>query len=462
VIDRIQRLVIEHRLFEGRKKLLLGVSGGADSVFLLHVIPPLAAAQGITCCVGHVNHQLRGAESEQDETFVQTLAEEAGLPFFVERMDTADRAGDGCSIEMAARADRHAAFSSMLTQSGADAVVLAHSQSDHAETVLLKLCRGSGPDGFAGIAVERRIKDLTILRPLLGCSRDEVRTWLTHEKRMWREDRSNEDDRYLRNRVRREVMPMILDRLNYQAEAHIARAASDLQAELDFLDQLAETELGRLLNEQERLPAREVFDLHRVLALRVLSKWLIRSGCPSPLITAERLQAIRDLCSTREGSARLELGQGYTLERAYEALMLREATSEVLIRQVFSVPCELSLPDWGLTISCSPEVGFKQNFAPGPGSYPATIQLSATRLAGRPIELRAWQAGDRYTPMGMAGSRKLQDIFTDYKVPAYQRCSVPVFVVDDEVVYLAGYRIADAWQVEGSDCASVNISIGCL
>jgi tRNA(Ile)-lysidine synthase len=462
VIDRVQRVIVEHRLFEGRRKLLLGVSGGADSVFLFHLLTRLAVGQGVSFVVGHVNHQLRGLDSSADEDFVRALAEQAGCTFLVEHVDTATRAAGDCSIEMAARLDRHEAFQAMLRRSGADALVLAHTQSDQAETVILQLCRGSGPDGFTGMAIERRIQEMTILRPLLSFSRNEIRDWLLHEELVWREDSSNDDDCFLRNRVRQEILPRLTDRVNDRAEAHIARAAGDLQAELDFLDQLAETELEQLMNPEGHLSARGLSEMHRALALRVLAKWLIRLSCPPALITAGHLQAIRILCASQQGSARLELGQGRVLERSYNTVFLQQPPAPIPGEQVLQVPAHQVFPDWGLEVVSTEGQGFDRNPAPGPGVYPACVQLSAERLAGRSICLRSWCPGDRFTPLGMQGSRKLQDIFTDFKVAEYRRSRVPVFVVGEEIVYLAGYRIDDAWRVESADHASVRIAVDYL
>ena len=210
VRDKISRYIRERSLLRAGARVVLAVSGGADSVALLRVLLDLRGDLGIVLAVGHFNHGLRGAASRADEAFVAELARQHELDYFAGHGDVHDHASDSkLGIEAAARELRYRWLAQLAGEQRFDAVATAHTLDDQAETVLLKFLRGAGTRGLAGIypIVER--ENLRIVRPLLCVSRDEVETYLESLGQEWREDETNLDRRFTRNRVRHDLLPLL-------------------------------------------------------------------------------------------------------------------------------------------------------------------------------------------------------------------------------------------------------------
>jgi len=235
------------------RRLAVAVSGGLDSCALLHALARLAGERRLVLAVCHVNHHLRGEASDADQVFVAALAERLGLPFQVrdvwpERLRATGSSRERPSPEEAARRLRHEALDAMAEAFGADAIVLAHHADDQAETVLLRLLRGTGPGGLAGI--RERSRDGRRLRPLLRVARAEVEAWARAEGLAWREDASNDDRRFARNRLRADWLPGLRDAFNPQLLRAIGDLADAQRCESDWIDELVEGEAGDWLENE--------------------------------------------------------------------------------------------------------------------------------------------------------------------------------------------------------------------
>ena len=233
MLKKLQSAIKDHELLEQGQRVLIGVSGGADSVSLVHALKELAPDLKITLLIAHLDHMVRGKEAEEDAEFVRSLARSLKIQCIVERADIPQMAKNrGISIEMAAREARYASFGRTGRKLKADVVVTAHTADDQAETVLLKLARGAGPAGSAGIARITTNGTMTVVRPMLDISREEVLAFLNKRSLEWREDKSNQDTLFLRNRVRHVVLPLIEAALNPQAKKALCRFA-DIAGEED-------------------------------------------------------------------------------------------------------------------------------------------------------------------------------------------------------------------------------------
>lgn len=247
----LAKVLDERALLPKGAGLLLAVSGGLDSVVLLHLFRRLARARDYRLAVGHVNHGLRGAESDADETFVAGLAEEAGLPFFSARLAPDFYAGQ--NKQAAARKERYARLKRWVKEAQLDYLLTAHHADDAAETLLINLLRGAGPEGLGGMAWRNDL----LVRPLLGFSRAELSAYAAAHELPWREDATNASDDYLRNRLRHQVLPL-LDGERGQATVNLARAAARLQ-EADLALRAAAERLLAEIEIVEQGPRRLVF-----------------------------------------------------------------------------------------------------------------------------------------------------------------------------------------------------------
>lgn len=459
MLERIEEDIRRHELSSPGQHLLIAVSGGADSVALLHAMHELSPRLGVSLGVCHLNHDLR-AEAGADAAFVERVAKRLRLPVTTSTSDVRGLARRRrLSIEMAAREARYRFFARAARQSGAAAVATAHTADDEAETVLLKLARGAGPEGLSGIARHTRLKATTIVRPLLSVTRAEVLDFLTSRDLSWQEDESNRSPAFLRNRVRAEVLPLLETRLNPAVRRVLCRTADILRAENDWLDKLAEEILEACRHDKGGLDL-EALRPHPLAARRrAIRLWLIQEGICEEQIDFSLLDRVQDLADKLNGTASAPLGGGRVLRRRYGHLGVETSASAVVpFRAVVNVPGETILPEQCLRIVTESAPGIDKTRGTV-GNLPAAASISRTRVGRRRLYVRSWRAGDRIRPLGMQGTRKLQDVFVDAKVPSDHRDRIPVFECAGEVIWIPGYRVARGWEVTDSVAHSLQLHI---
>ena len=434
--------------------MLAAVSGGSDSVALAWVLRELAGRDELIFAgIAHLNHHVRGADADNDAVFCRALADRLGVPAVT---GDADVPGDAkthqVSVEVAGRHARQRFFDEALASVKAGCVAVAHTQDDQAETVILRLARGTGTSGLAALAPLRD----HVIRPLLDISRSELQDYLRAKNEPWREDATNLDRAIPRNRVRHAVMPE-LRAINAQADAALARAAEILRGDEEFLERLANAAFLRSVqadieHDTVTLDTAEFAKLPAALARRV-ARYALETANPSrsygleevdelrramaggangniPGLRMERLAATVVL-STRvpvvPGALRVPQGQG-----AVDSLELR-----------LDVPGTVEAPRGAWTLS-----------AQGPFATPASIVRDANEVVidasgvGSKLIVRYRRPGDRLTPLGAPGRKKVQDVLVDRKVPRDDRDRVPIVTTETgEIVWVAGEVLADPFRV---------------
>jgi tRNA(Ile)-lysidine synthase len=452
--ERVRRTIRRHDLVPPGTRLAVALSGGADSVALLTLLGALAGEGGFALAgVVHLNHRLRGAESDADEAFCRNLAVDRSLPFVAESVDVARLARQARqSLEHAAHDARYAFFARASGQLGADRVAVGHTRDDQAETFLLRLLRGAGPRGLAGI----HPRSGAIVRPMIECGREEVRGFLREQGIAYREDATNADVGILRNRVRHELLPLLRDRFTpgivsvLDREATIARDdAAYLEAEaarvgarlITVTAAGAEILSDALLAEPPALSRRVLHEAQRQVSGRpfidfaaVDALWeYVASGATGPLdLPGQRAERVggRVVLSRRAGRRAVRPGA-----LAFEYRL--------------DVPGRVNVPEAGC------EILAETTALKGPGAA-ADLLLSRTGAvavvdAGRveePLVVRNRRPGDLVRPLGLAGHKKLQDLFVDLKIRRTERDLVPL-IVDRRglIVWVCGCAIAEDARV---------------
>jgi tRNA(Ile)-lysidine synthase len=465
LLDRVRQFVRQHDLIGSGARVLAAVSGGSDSVALVHLLHDLDAAGDLQLTgLAHFNHQLRPAAID-DEQFAAGVAASLGLPFFVDREDVAARATrEHRSIEDAARVARHAFLERARVDSGADVVAFGHTRDDQAETVLLRLTRGAGPRGLAGM----HPRNGRSVRPLLGCRRDELRAWLAGRQLTFIEDASNQDVRIPRNRVRAELMPLLASRFNIgivDVLADQAEMARDLSAWMDASAADLEARAVRSSTAAGGAMVREIdtavlraapIALQRALLWRVLSE----VAGHRPIAFSHVDAALR---LTQEANAsRVDL-PGQSVERIGSTVVLRgrvagaagragapdEASN--LFRLPLSIPGEVALPETGWIVSAdafAADADRTGATAGNGGNGDCAVAVVRRDCCGESLVVRNRRPGDRFRPVGLDGQKKLQDYFVDRKVARAERDRVPLVVDEtDRIVWVAGFGIDEAFRV---------------
>jgi tRNA(Ile)-lysidine synthase len=411
LLDQVAATIFRYNMLPTGARIGVAVSGGADSVCLLHALLRL----GWPVHVLHMNHGLRGEESEGDERFVAELSESLGVPF--ER--SAGELGAG-NQEAGARERRLEFFRSARERLGLGVVATGHTRTDQAETVLFRAMRGSGPSGLAGILP---VTDDGLARPLLGVSREEVRAWMAAEGLAWREDSSNRDGRFARNRLRREVLPL-LESILPQTTGSLARLAG-----------IAAEEEGYWRREVERVwqPVGEragevVLDAARLSRLEpALGRRVVRHGLERVLgrcggVTLEQVERVMGLARRRQGSGKVEVAGG-EVWRSFGLLRMAAA---------------------GRKPAAAPDVAvFFDECAYNEGSH----RIDAEK-APMPWRCRRWQPGDAYQPAGVERTVKLKELFHRARVPLWERADWPMVLCEDRIIWSRRFGVA-VWAMAG-------------
>jgi len=441
MLARVRRTVRAHRMLAKGDCVLAAVSGGADSVVMLHVLVALKEELSLDIAVFHLNHNLRGAESAADLAFVRRLAKRLNLPFEGRRLRAGELDRFSGSTQEAAREARYRHMLEAAKTRGAKKIALGHTLDDQAETVLLRLVKGGGTAGLGGIPPARG----PFVRPLIDVSRDEVEAFARAGKLGYRTDSTNLSTKYLRNDIRLNLIPYLRKNFNPNITASLARLSAILRADADFIDREAEAALDRSLVEKSAaavaLDRKVVASLHDALKARVLMKaiWLLTGE--SDIYSAHIISSIK-LIEGRRPNASIDLPGDIVVRRAYDRVLIeRGLPGGKAVEAPFSVP--LRLP--GTTVLGGGAGSFKAGFS---NTLPSSFDPEAgtaffdadSFVSGGPYVIRPFRPGDRMVPFGMSGSKKVKEILIEKKLLPASRRSVPMLCSASEVIWAVGVR----------------------
>ncbi|MDI6907277.1 MAG: tRNA lysidine(34) synthetase TilS [Thermoanaerobacterales bacterium] len=444
LVARVKAYCLRYRMFAPGERVLVGVSGGPDSVALLDVLYRLCGELGIELSVAHLNHLLRGREAASDAAYVAGLADRYGLPLVLEECNVRDAWRErGGSLQAVAREMRYRFYERAAEKTGAARVALGHQADDHAETILFNFLRGTGIAGLAGIPPVRE----RYVRPLLAERRRTIEDYCRERGLAPREDASNLKRVYTRNRLRLELIPYLEREYNPNLVPTLLRMAEVLREE----EALLEAEAGRVLAGVVRavdedaaaaLERRPLLELPPALQRRVVrGAWeALPGGAELPF---EHVERVLDLARRPRGGGRVELPGGARAVREGDRLVLRRGGGErpVPFSYPLAVPGETAVPEAGKVIAAT--VAGAADGLPDPRLLaPRGTVLDLDRLAP-PLTVRSRRPGDMFAPSG-GGTVKLKKFLIDAKVPRSARDAVPL-VVDGEgrIAWVAGLRTAE-------------------
>lgn len=407
-------------MFGRGQRVLVAASGGPDSTALLALLVELAPALGIEVIAAHLNHQLRGAEAQADAQFVAELCTRFGVRLVSAVTPEFTTRGN---LEARARQDRYEFLRRAAAEEGAAAIATGHTLDDQAETVLLRLLRGAGSRGLAGILP---VAGGLIVRPLLDCSRQLVHGYLAERGLGFCSDSSNDDRSFTRNRIRHDLLPVI-EQINPAYRQTLARTAKIARAESALIDRYAK----QLLDSAGELSLPSLQG-HDSLAPAVLRAWLERERGSLVGITARHLVALSELARSRSPSGVLELPDGGRVARRYQKLVFERAAHEQRLAPMALRPgTKQELARWQFESA----LGAPQMYSDARSRW--LFRADADCLRGE-LMLRPSAHGDRIVPFGSAHRRKLQDVFVDGKIPRSERWGRPLLEHQGEILWVPG------------------------
>ncbi|HKV94195.1 MAG TPA: tRNA lysidine(34) synthetase TilS [Candidatus Angelobacter sp.] len=468
VIEKIQKRVRELRLLMPGDRIAVAVSSGADSVALLRALLELGQEFGIVLSVAHFHHQIRGAEADSDQQFVSDLALQFQLKFHLGSADVPAYARDRkLSLESAARELRHRWFAELIRQDVADKIATAHTLDDQAETVLMKILRGTGVRGLAGIAAAQ--KERHLVRPLLGTTRKEIETYLSSIHQSWRNDSSNLDLGHTRNRIRHTLLPLLERDFNPAIRRTLADLADVARAEDDYWSKELESLLPRLVRQGKptRSGRTTTGEAEKILAVDLTSLRAQPEAVRSLVLqkTAEQLgvvlehKHIQELTQVilRPGrSKNLTLPDGLLAECGLRELRfsLKTPKGPADYRYSLAIPGEVKVPELGKKIRALVISDGKQKIS----GYNSPLLLSRNLLAPE-LTVRNWQPGDRFFPAHSQSPKKVKELLQPSRLgggfSATERKLWPVIESAGKLVWMRGFPVPQAYAVQTGEAVLI-------
>ena len=428
MLDRVAEFIARHRMLSPGQRVGAAVSGGADSVFLLHALHE----HGFPLSVIHIDHGIRGAASIADAEFVRNLAASFGLPFHLHSADVPSMDGN---LEESARNVRQSFYAELIASGTVDRVATGHTRSDQAETVLYRILRGSGLTGLSGILP---VTEEGLVRPLLEIDRSEIEAWLGERSIAWREDATNQDRTYTRNRLRHEILPLLRETFNPQLDAALSNLATLARDEESYWGTQLANSQQPIANRGEPviLHVSQLTEVPTALARRML-RHVVEASCLRSL-DFPHIERVLEMARSPEGHDRVQL-PGLDVCRSFDWIRLAPASTAPDALDDFSfplqVPGSVELPRSGARITL--QVLEKEAVA----SPCVTVvnELDWQRFSrgrGAPsLELRNWRPGDQYRRVGHSKSEKIKFFFQEARIPLWERGNWPIITYNEDIVW---------------------------
>jgi tRNA(Ile)-lysidine synthase len=448
MLDRVAEFIARHRMFEPGHRVGVAVSGGADSVFLLHALREL----GFQLSVIHIEHGIRGPASIADAEFVAQLAANFSLSFHLQRIDVP--AIDG-NLEEAARNARQGFYAELIAAGLVDRVATGHTRSDQAETVLYRILRGSGLTGLSGIQPVTRE---AIVRPLLEIDRNEIESWLREHQIAWKEDETNQDRTYARNRLRHETLPSIRENFNPQLNAALANLATLARDEEQYWEsELARHQPPTTSHQPLVLTASDLSTAPPALARRLIRRAMEIVKGDLRAIDFAHVERVLEMARSQDGHDRFQ-APGLDVCRSFDLIRLAPAESAIVANPDFSftvtVPASLELPRSGTRITLQ----ILEKDEPTPPCATVVNELDWQRFPtghdAPSLELRNWRPGDQYQTIGRSKPGKIKFFFQEARIPLWERDAWPIITYNETIVWARRFGAAAEFAT-GPDTRSI-------
>lgn len=442
----VRKAIKKHELIDSRDKVVIGVSGGHDSMTLLYVLLSLREELGFSIIVAHINHGVRGAESDGDEEYVREISEQLGIPFYSKKADMDGYAKvHKLTSEEAGREIRYDFFREVIDMENATKIAVAHNKNDQAETLLMRFMRGTGIDGLRGMDY----KSGNIIRPLLDIDRSDIEAYCEEYNIEPRIDKTNKMTIYGRNKVRLELIPYIEESFNSGIVNTLFRTAEIMKTDSEFLSQYAKSafEESILKNNKEKisLDIEKLKNLHQAILNRVLRQAIEQINMNLKGIEKKHIEDIVDLIENDKTGVSLNLSNDIRVEVSYNTLLVEKGKKGSAVSYDYSLnvgeTIEIRELNSVLVAEVYPIDDIDMDLNNSLVKY-----FDYDNIKSR-IYVRNRRNGDKFIPIGMTGHKKLKDFFMDQKIPKEERELTPIVLDGEEILWVVGLRISEKYKV---------------
>ncbi len=452
VREKVKNTIKEYEMIEKGDKVLVALSGGADSVCLTHILSCLAQELKFKVSAAHLNHGIRGEEATRDEEFSRAFCEKLGIGFYCKHIKAVEIAEtEGITVEEAGRKERYAFFEEICKKDGQKTVATAHNKDDAAETVLMRIIRGTGIDGLSGV---KFVREDGVIRPLLKVSRAEIEAYCRENSLEYCTDSTNLDNNYTRNKVRNELLPYLRENFNPNITESLVNLSESATADSEFINSYARRLFKRL---GSPMPNRKPVVLH------IESISMVDRAIEARLIMAAAKEAmgedfylekkhIRDILSlkNKDTGASLNFSKGLTVRVMYGWLEFRnenhmEMNQAMAFENDYITEIE---PGNGYKIEGRDGTVFVKRVVLGEyKKTPGDILIDEDKI-DKAVYLRNRRKGDKMVVYSDGRSKKLKNIFIDMKIPRDKRDDIPLICQGDEVIAIVGGRVSEKYKVD--------------
>lgn len=452
MLDKILSYVNQHRMIQEQDKLIAGVSGGADSVCLVLVLLEIRKKIPFTMEIAHLHHGIRGEEADRDAAFVEDFCRKHQLKFHLEKADIPALAEEyGLSEEEMGRKARYAFFEKLRKTCGADKIAVAHNKNDCAETVLFNLIRGTGIRGLCGIPPVNE----KIIRPLLCVERTEIEDYLQKRGVSFCTDSTNLGDAYTRNKIRNRVLPYIARELNPGVTDAMYRAAENLRQISEYMedcaDEVEESYLSEIGN-RVRLSGKALYDLPKALVSELLLRGFVRVAHRKRDFSEKHREMLYALMTGETGKT-VSLPGGVLAKNVYGDIFFQKAEADA-VQEDFSMEIPLENGRYYLNENNYLEISVEKYEKDEIISEKKYTKWFDYDIIKGTLQIRTRKTGDWISVTKEGGKKKLKDYFINEKIPREERESTLLLADEQEVLWILGYRISEAYKI-GPDTKQV-------
>jgi tRNA(Ile)-lysidine synthase len=449
MITKVLKTIKKNGIIKRGDSIVVGVSGGPDSVCLLHILSDLKKDLNLKLVAVHINHMLRGSESNRDEDFVKKLCEDLNIEFKSMRIDINKISKEkGISLEEAGREERYKNFGIIADSIGADKIAVAHNKNDQAETVLMNIIRGAGFDGLKGLDYIRG----RIIRPLLDIERSEIDAYILEKKIDTVTDSSNFETIYARNKIRLEVIPNIDKLFGSNLVKSIDRMNRLIKDDIDFIDSKAKKSYFNAVlkkeNEEVELLLGKMKRMHIALKRRVIRKAICEVRGNVKGIESVHIESVLDMINGGRVGSRVDL-PGIKIRRTYESIRFYKTQTQpdsFDFEANINMPGSTELGDGKHLIEAKLISDYKVSDYKWLNARALTQFFDYDKVC-EGINIRKRKEGDIFKPINSNGTKKLKEYFIDKKIPREMRDNIPLIAKEREIIWIIGYKISDKFKV---------------